>query len=60
MQTEKTTELENANKQLAAVVEAKDKRIKELEEQLEDQSNKLKQLESILELDAMLRKLHEA
>ena len=54
------TEVENANKQLAAVVEAKDKRIKELEEQLEDQSNKLKQLESILELDAMVRKLHEA
>ena len=52
--------MENANKQLAAVVEAKDKRIKELEEQLEDQSNKLKQLESILELDAMVRKLHEA
>ena len=52
--------MENANKQLAAVVEAKDKRIKELEEQLEDQINKLKELEMLMEFDAQLRKLQEA
>ena len=54
------TEVENANKQLAAVVEAKDKRIKELEEQLEEQSNKLKELEMLMELEAELRKLQKA